>query len=245
MFPRSLTVASTALLITLGAAGPAAAGTLGRAPTPTGDGPTCRGLPATVVLAGEEYAGGSGTDVLIVSSPGARVYGNLGDDIICVHGQPGNSYHGSRIAGGPGNDTIIAFSGSHYLYGDAGDDVIIANGGTQEIDGGYGNDVLNASGSSSAAIWGSDGNDLIHGSPGNDTVFGNGGNDRIYGWDGNDTLYGDSGNDTLLGGQGWDGHSGGVDVDSCKDNNSPVDGGMFGECENVFVSPAAADGFAS
>jgi len=197
-----------------------------------------------VVHAGEEYIGGSGTDVLIVASPGARVYGNYGDDIICVHGQSGNAYHGSRISGGPGNDRIIAFSGSHYLYGDGDNDVIIANGGTQEIEGGDGNDVINASGSTSAAIWGGAGTDLIHGSPGNDTVFGNAGNDRIYGWDGNDTLYGDSGNDTLVGGKGWDGHSGGVDIDSCQDNSSPGDGGMFGECENVLVTPAAADDLA-
>lgn len=204
----------------------------------------CRGELATVVQPGEEYTGTEGRDVLVVRSPGALVWGQYGDDLICVYGDPTSEYHGSEIHGGPGNDNIIIYSGSHTVTGEGDQDVIVANGHAQEIEGGEGNDVINAGGADSAWIYGGGGNDLISGSPGNDTMFGNAGNDFLLGWDGNDTLWGDEGNDSLYGGMGWDGLGGGLHIDNCHDYASALNGGMYGDCESVTETPAAADGLA-
>ena len=85
------------------------------------------------------------------------------------------------------------------------------------INGGAGNDILNASnvnlGRIRLAMNGDDGTDTITGSLGNDTITGgddadaiNGstGNDSISGQDGDDVLAGELGNDTLDGGNGAD-----------------------------------------
>lgn len=52
----------------------------------------------------------------------------------------------------------------------------------------------------SAAIQGTNGNDLILGSPGKDNIHGNGGNDCIMGGGGADHIYGDAGYDVCIGG---------------------------------------------
>ena len=72
------------------------------------------------------------------------------------------------------------------------------------IDGGTGNDVLNAGGGTTTLI----------GGPGNDQLNGNSGNDLLDGGDGDDTLSGGSGNDLLRGGAGTDSMSGqnGADI---------------------------------
>ena len=221
----ALTAAILLALSAGGAAGSAAGAAVpAKASAPSRSAPTtCRGLAADVVPAGEDYVGTDADDVILVLAPGSEVWGNYGNDLICLYG---DSYHGAVVHGGPEDDTIVSYSGSHTISGDAGEDTVVANGGSMEVEGGDDDDILNVGGATSATVYGGAGHDIINGSPGNDT------------------LYGDEGNDLLRGGQGWDGHSGGVGTDDCQDSSSAIDGGMFGECESVFQSPAASDGFA-
>ena len=65
-----------------------------------------------------------------------------------------------------------------------------------------GNDSYSAS--SSAALFGNNGNDTLQGSAENDVIYGDAGNDRIYGGNGDDILYGGTGDDRLEGGMGND-----------------------------------------
>jgi len=54
------------------------------------------------------------------------------------------------------------------------------------------------------AIYGDNGNNVLHGTSGDDTIFGLGGNDTLYGFSGNDILDGGIGADTMVGGTGSD-----------------------------------------
>lgn len=97
--------------------------------------------------------------------------------------------------------------------GTSGDDFIYAekNSGTpgdttaksQWIEGGAGNDYINAN-SGEDTVFGGDGNDKIAGGLDNDTLEGGAGADRIYGGSEDDRIYGDSGSDLLYGGTGND-----------------------------------------
>jgi len=109
---------------------------------------------------------------------------------------------------GTGNDTVTI-----------GDLTGAANLRRVLVDGGDGNDVIDASGQANVnvqlvlrggngddVIRGGAGNDIIQGDAGNDQLFGNGGYDLLIGGDGNDRL--DGGNDgrldLLIGGSGAD-----------------------------------------
>ena len=102
------------------------------------------------------------------------------------------------------------------------------------FNGGFGNDQIDASGSTRAVrILGGAGNDQIIGGSGNDTIlgdntdqdagqdslFGGAGNDFISGSSGPDTINGGAGNDTILGGEGFDTIDGGAgfDINSFRD----------------------------
>jgi Ca2+-binding RTX toxin-like protein len=71
--------------------------------------------------------------------------------------------------------------------------------GTDEINGGDGNDLILGDGGGSAG-----GNDIIHGGIGNDVIDGDGGNDTICGGIDNDIIYGGDGDDIIDGGAGDD-----------------------------------------
>jgi Ca2+-binding RTX toxin-like protein len=93
---------------------------------------------------------GQGRDTLdLRDSFRGEVYGEEGDDRICISGETidaqieggngndlidasGNNY-GVVIRGGAGNDTIYGSAYDDQLYGEAGDDVIVGNGGNDAI----------------------------------------------------------------------------------------------------------------
>jgi Ca2+-binding RTX toxin-like protein len=99
-----------------------------------------------------------------------------------------------------------------FMDGGSGDDHLNAGRGPAVLIGGSGNDKLIGS-SSEDRIYGGDGNDFIQGNGGNDllsgdsgcdVIYGSSGNDQIYGGDGDDWIFGNGGNDKLYGGSGND-----------------------------------------
>ncbi len=95
------------------------------------------------------------------------------------------------------------------------------------VDGGAGNDVLNASHGDSTLI-GGPGNDTLRGDIGNDTLHGGDGDDTLLGRAGNDTLYGDAGNDELLGEEGNDILNGGEGDDNLDGSHAAVSNAQAG-----------------
>ena len=91
------------------------------------------------------------------------------------------------------------------LLGDGNDHASIADNIDLPVvvDGGAGNDHLNA-GRDPAVLIGGDGNDKLFGSGANDKILGGNGNDVIFGSCGNDTILGGDGNDWIFGGRGND-----------------------------------------
>jgi Ca2+-binding RTX toxin-like protein len=91
-----------------------------------------------------------------------------------------------------GNDTISAagVSGAFSTVLDAGEgnDTLYGSPGKSELDGGTGDDVMNANGS---------GPDQFDGGPGNDKMYGSSGIDHMSGGDGNDFYMGKAGPDTM------------------------------------------------
>lgn len=115
--------------------------------------------------------------------------------------------------GTEGDDVICAIGGSQQILGMGGNDIIIATApGSYFIDGGFGNDIIDARLASKASVYGGWGDDTIYGSPGDDVLGGGAGDDIVYGYNGNDdiseggdgknTFYGGEGNDTITGGDG-------------------------------------------
>ena len=88
------------------------------------------------------------------------------------------------------------------------------DGGSNEIDGTSGRDVIHARGGNDE-IDGHGGNDLICGGSGRDELAGDAGNDRIRAGRGNDELDGNAGSDGLFGGPGSDDIDGGGGNDEC------------------------------
>jgi len=173
-----------------------------------------------VGLAGNDRLyGGDRADWLEGGDGNDRLYGDGGAD---------------RLEGGAGNDTLYIDSADSWVDGGAGTDRVYVQGAAgvalnltaaqvEYAQGGAGNDVFNAGGSTVAVtlygeagddrLTGGDANDRIYGQAdndrmagggGNDTLYGGDGNDRIEGGDGNDRLYGEDGADQLLGGDGND-----------------------------------------
>src|SRR5688500_6421615 len=110
----------------------------------------------------------------------------------------------SELKGGGGNDTLMVHDGGVMYGGDGNDRLISAetsSNGTHQL-GGAGNDTLE----------GAEGVDYLDGGPGNDVLraggsSGNTGEERVedlIGGDGNDTVDGGAGPDLLKGGAGLD-----------------------------------------
>ncbi len=99
-----------------------------------------------------------------------------------------------------------------------------------EIDGSFGNDVIDLGNQSLHAatiiVHGGAGNDVIYGSAGNDRLYGDAGNDLIIGGNRNDFLSRGAGPDTLFGGAGNDGPLG--------DLNAQVSAGPAGTDQIAF-----------
>jgi Ca2+-binding RTX toxin-like protein len=145
---------------------------------------------------------GDGDDTATIDSPTgaiAAINGGAGDDVLKGTGQ--NQYNGDD-----GDDRI---DGGNGLGADGGNDDDILTGACQYIcRGGAGNDSVTGTGDINA-LYGDDGNDILHALSDNDEVYGGRGNDTLYGENGNDTMYGNSGDDVLYGGAGRDTLSGG------------------------------------
>ena len=107
------------------------------------------------------------------------------------------------------------------MVGDGNDHVKVDKKITKPVlmDGGAGNDHLNA-GRGPAVLIGGEGNDKLIGSCANDRIFGGNGNDVIFGSGGNDLLDGGAGDDILIGGAGHDTLDGGPGIDILIDGGS-------------------------
>ena len=183
----------------------------------TGDDMLLGGVTADVLL------GGQGNDLLLGVGGYDTLIGNLGDDIIVgggeLHGEDGAdqltaSDDGALADGGDGDDTIEGGSAADLLLGGDGHDVIVDRGGfANQIDGGYGDDLVHVL-AGSAAIYAGYGADTLDassaesvsfsGEGGDDAALGSTGADALDGGDGADTLDGGGGGDVFFGGEGGD-----------------------------------------
>ena len=205
--------------------------------------PTCLGSEATIVgtnnadviegTTGDDVIwGGGGTDTIrarggndLVCGGGARdiIKGENGDDVIDGEGgndvlDPGWGF-ADRALGGPGVDTITLSGYNAVGVGDEDDDKITALGHEPQLQGGDGNDVLDAERATGAALLGQGDNDtllggkssevIVDGGPGTDTIKTGGGDDGhpetpVQGGPGRDTIQTGGGTDYAAGGPGPD-----------------------------------------
>jgi Ca2+-binding RTX toxin-like protein len=122
------------------------------------------------------------------------------------------------ICGGDGNDTLIVNSGYADVEGGAGDNRIQASRGTfTQVDYGSSPAPVNVDlGVGTASGWGNDvlvNVTAVWGSPFDDTVTGTARSDWIFGGAGNDTIATFAGSDYLRGGPGDDRLDGGTGQD--------------------------------
>jgi Ca2+-binding RTX toxin-like protein len=112
------------------------------------------------------------------------------------------------VDGGAGFDTVM-------IDNPNGMRVLFTNlPGIEQVIGGSGGDVIDASGMRGAVrMMGMDGADILTGGTGNDWLSGGDGHDRLIGGTGDDTLLGGGGSDTLIGWLGADVMDGGEGSD--------------------------------
>ena len=171
----------------------------------------------------EQVNGFTGNDTLDASAATAAIqlFGDRGNDLL--RGGSGDD----TLSGGPGNDTFFGGAGDDLiLITDTGDVVVDAGSGrdtvavdttsglrvlaagwrgVEQIDGGAGQDTIDATGLPyGILILGQGGSDILIGGTGNDWILGGDGNDRLVGGVGNDRLLGGQGSDTLIGWTGAD-----------------------------------------
>jgi Ca2+-binding RTX toxin-like protein len=123
---------------------------------------------------------------------------------------PNNPYDPLNCSGTQQGDHIYGTDESEFIDVDISDDApgeqVDANGGDDEIYGGWGNDVIYGGkgadfawadigadklygGSGLDTLEGADGQDFVHGGPEKDVLDGNPGADQIQGGDGSDTIH--------------------------------------------------------
>lgn len=111
----------------------------------TAAGPTCRGVPATIV--GDDGAnlirGTNGRDVIVAGAGNDKILGRGGNDLICA---------------GPGNDVVVGGDGRDRIFGESGNDRIKGGPGFDTLDGGPGTDAcyVNGGGGREIACEGTD-----------------------------------------------------------------------------------------
>ena len=169
---------------------------------------------------------GDGDDTARVERTWATVLGGPGDD----RASAGNPEPFDRtwvsFDGGPGSDTASA-DGSAWILadystrsapvtattdgvandGEAGEGDLLGPG-VEGINGGSGDDVLDAAGAPTARLTGGPGDDRVSGGAGDDQLEGNDGDDALAGASGEDWANGGNGDDTVIGGDGEDHLSG-------------------------------------
>ena len=109
----------------------------------------------------------------------------------------------TRAVGQDGNDELRTAGGTDQLFGGEGDDLLVSTGGNDRLVGNNGIDVL-FGGDGDDAIFGLGGDDILHGEAGDDTLVAGFGDDVVYGDDGDDLVFGHFGNDEIFGGEGND-----------------------------------------
>jgi len=111
---------------------------------------------------------------------------------------------------GAGNDRQVLTSGGLDVGNDLDEDITTAGTELLVIDGGPGNDVIDATSYDGTPdrgrldLFGGGGNDRLTGDDRPNQIFGEGGDDTLYGGSGNDDLQGGTGDDDLYGGRGND-----------------------------------------
>jgi Ca2+-binding RTX toxin-like protein len=183
--------------------------------------------------------GGNGNDTIVLSTGNDIVDGGAGFDKIVYQGDNGANTLGLAQAGNvitvsgmiTGTTTVTSVD-EIDINGNGGDDTItmVATGGyVSTIDGGAGNDTIDATGSTvGLTLLGGLGNDVLTGGSGDDVLDGGAGNDTLNGGAGNDTISGGDGNDTIA-----------VDTTTGIDT---IDGGA-GADQLVVTGTAGADTF--
>ncbi|MEZ5894124.1 MAG: PA14 domain-containing protein [Parvularculaceae bacterium] len=174
---------------------------------------------ASGMTAAVRQYGNAGNDTLIGGAGNDVQRGGAGDDVI--YGNDGNdniagNAGADQLYGGAGDDTIYVDAADTVIDGGAGYDRVIIQGAdgvtidmaasnVERVDGGAGNDYIDATGMTDAVRqYGNAGNDTLIGGAGNDVQRGGDGDDAIYGNDGNDNIGGNAGADQLYGGAGDD-----------------------------------------
>ncbi len=139
------------------------------------------------------------------------------------------------ILGTAGADMLVGTECANDIDGGCGDDNIDARGGNDTVVGGDGDDHIVA-GNGGDSVRADDGNDIVFGGDGDDWMSGGKGNDRLFGGEGRDVVFGDSGDDTidgeagddlLFGGAGNDVIAGGTGEDKLfgEQGNDRLEGG--------------------
>lgn len=190
----------------------------------------------------DSLAGTDGDDTLIGYEDGETINGGQGNNVVLAGGGDDSLKGGNEdiLVGGDGDDTIVGRDGLDSIEGGRGDDMIWGNEqpgigiapatSPDNIEGGAGNDTIEAIGISTVA--GGSGDDvitaiengggvsgLLMGGDGNDTItaidplsrsqtryqiFGDGGSDNLTGGEFTDTIVGGAGSDTIHGRTGQD-----------------------------------------
>jgi len=131
----------------------------------------------------------------------------------------------------------VTTGGTVNITGSAGQDVLNGDANDRNtIDGGAGVDTING-GTAADSLTGGDGNDTIATGGGNDTVSGGAGTDSITGGAGNEVLAGNDGNDTIISGAGNDNIDGGAgdDIVTVDVNLTSADTVVGGEGTDTLV----------
>lgn len=201
-----------------------------------GDGDDLFDISAGVLVLGQTFIGGEGTDTFSFSDltwglevdleTGLVTWGDTGAIYAFAYefenaagGRNADTILGTdgrnEISGGGGDDHIEGAGGRDLLRGQAGDDTILGGAGRDRIYGQTGNDDLRG-GAGADKLFGGNGDDIVRGGGGNDTLRGGQGDDTLSGGRGNDEIRGGAGEDVLIGGRGDDILFGGADGDTFR-----------------------------
>ncbi|MEZ5843276.1 MAG: hypothetical protein R3D27_06020 [Hyphomicrobiaceae bacterium] len=163
----------------------------------------------------EQVLGNIGDDTIDASAMTVRVTldGRIGDDHL-IGGSGDDFIYGrtgaDTLDGGAGNDALIFGSGDVLIGGEGNDYAAVegnaaavvvlgADNGLETILGANGNDVFDASASSTRIVMqGRAGNDTLSGGEGDDNIDGGTENDVISGGRGKDVIQGGAGSDTAV-----------------------------------------------
>ena len=200
-------VATAALAITMGAAGPAAAAQYGNSYAGHNDG--TRSASASVANDTLTITGTNGADQIAVSlaADPNTLNVDFGADGTIDQSFDRTTFSAIAVFLGNGNDEF-------RVQGTSPDEAIT-------VDGGAGDDII-ATGSANDLILGGSGNDTINGGAGDDVIIGGSGNDTVVGAPGHDTAFLGSGQDTFVWnpGDGSDVVDGGTGTDAMVFNGA-------------------------